>query len=203
MGTERVDLTVLEQRVHTLADEREELLGRRQRLALEARQDAAVAEELEHVKARIGVIESEQEDLVLARKELEARAVAEETRRREMERAREEAQLAECWRQRLPIAAEIEAATEALASAVSRAHFLGDETVRLTHKLTGRLNSRLDMRDAVIGYLKWQLPELGLGRAQPFYRRPLRAVLASMVAPSGQEPAADQRPAGPSEEASP
>lgn len=180
--TESVDLTTLEQR--------------RQQLSLDAQEGRpGAAEALNDVEQQIAAQKRDAERAELAEQEKVSRAEAAE-RAREAERRREmEAQLAELWRTRLPIAGEIEAATEALASALARAFFVGDEMVRLTHQLTGQLRHRLDLRDATLGYLKWKLPELGLGRAHHFYRRPLTAILNSQVADPSSQASAEEPPA--------
>lgn len=175
---ESIDLAVLEQKRQQLSLD-----------ALEGREGAAEA--LTDVEQQIAAARVAAERAQLADRERLARAEAEEQTRQETRRREMEAQLAELWRNRLPLAAEIEEATDALASALSRAFFLGDEMVRLTHQLTGRLNRRLDLRDAVLGFVKWKLPpQLGLGRPHGFYRRPLRAILSGQAREaSGQEPA--------------
>lgn len=170
MITESVDLAALEQRRQSLALD-----------ALEGREGAAT--ELADIEAQIAALKVAAERTQLAEKERLARAEA-EARALEEERRREmQAQLAELWQHRGPLAAEIEEATEALASAVSRLFLVGDQIVRLNHNLHGRLNNRLGMRDAVRGYLLWKLsadlPELG--RPDRFYRRPLREILAGQI----------------------
>jgi uncharacterized membrane protein YqiK len=176
MSTQTDDLAVLEQKRQQLSLD-----------ALEGREGAA--QELEEVESRIDGLKREEERRALADKERQARAEAEARAREAEQRAEMQAQLAELWRQRGPIAGEIEQAVEALGSALSRLFLIGDETVRLVYALTGRQNHRLDLRDATLGFLRWKLPELGLPRAHPAYRQPLTAILNQVAEPSGQAPA--------------